>query len=160
MPTSVHLVRHGEVHNPDKILYGRMDGFRLSDRGQQMADLVAAHFAACVAGGQELPIATTISSPLLRAQQTAQAIAGRLATSLNTDHRLIEAGNDFEGTTMGSRPLGLLNPKWWPKLRNPVRPSWGEPYVDMAERMTAAIRDARDAHIGQGVVLVSHQLPI
>ena len=29
--TLVHLVRHGEVHNPDKVLYGRLDGFHLSD---------------------------------------------------------------------------------------------------------------------------------
>ena len=37
----IHLVRHGEVHNPEGILYGRMPGYGLSQRGFEMADRVA-----------------------------------------------------------------------------------------------------------------------
>ncbi|MDN5895744.1 MAG: histidine phosphatase family protein, partial [Nocardioides sp.] len=39
--TSVHLLRHGEVHNPQGVLYGRMPGYHLSDRGREMAEVVA-----------------------------------------------------------------------------------------------------------------------
>ena len=39
--TTVHLLRHGEVHNPKGVLYGRMDGYHLSDLGQEMARVVA-----------------------------------------------------------------------------------------------------------------------
>ena len=35
--TTIHFVRHGEVHNPDHILYERLPGFHLSDRGRRMA---------------------------------------------------------------------------------------------------------------------------
>jgi broad specificity phosphatase PhoE len=153
--TTVHLVRHGEVHNPDKVLYGRMGGFRLSERGQQMAGIVAGFLE-----GTEADIAGVVSSPLLRAQQTASPIASAYGLEITTDERLIEAGNSFEGTTVGSNPAQLVNPKWWPRLINPVRPSWGEPYVEQAARMSAAVEDARDAFPGREVVLVSHQLPI
>ncbi|MDU0938323.1 MAG: histidine phosphatase family protein, partial [Dermabacter sp.] len=66
--TIVHLVRHGEVHNPGKILYGRLPGYRLSERGEQMARLTGAALA-------ERDIAKVVASPLLRAQQTAKPIA-------------------------------------------------------------------------------------
>ena len=45
MPT-VHLVRHGQVHNPDKVLYGRLPQFRLSEAGEQMAQAVADYLVA------------------------------------------------------------------------------------------------------------------
>jgi broad specificity phosphatase PhoE len=41
MKTIVHLLRHGEVYNPTKILYGRLPGFRLSELGVQMAQAAA-----------------------------------------------------------------------------------------------------------------------
>ena len=43
--TTVHLMRHGEVHNPEGVLYGRLPGYRLSERGQEMARVVAAHLS-------------------------------------------------------------------------------------------------------------------
>ena len=56
-----------------------------------------------------------------------------------TDDRLIEAGNVFEGKTFGVGDGSLRKPEHWVHLRNPLRPSWGEPYVEIAERMLAAI---------------------
>jgi len=153
--TTIHLVRHGEVHNPGKVLYGRLDGYHLSERGQEMAQLVADWF---VAGGHELVAVT--SSPLLRAQETAEPIAAAYRLPVGIDDRLIEAGNDFEGTTVGANPVQLLKPKNLKLLTNPLRPSWGESYADQVRRMRAAILAARDAHRGREVVLVSHQLPI
>jgi broad specificity phosphatase PhoE len=151
--TVVHLLRHGEVHNPGKILYGRLPGFRLSDGGEAMADTAARWFA-----GRD--ITHLVSSPLQRAQQTAAPIAEALSLPVEIDDRLIEAGNAFEGLKVGVGDGALRMPQHWWKLRNPFRPSWGEPYVEIAARMLAAVEAARDAARGHEAVLVSHQLPI
>jgi broad specificity phosphatase PhoE len=151
--TVVHLLRHGEVHNPGKVLYGRLPGYRLSDTGQGMAATAAAWFL-----GRD--ITRLVSSPLERAQQTAAPIAEALALPVAIDDRLIEAGNLFEGLRVGVGDGALRVPRHWWKLRNPFRPSWGEPYVEIATRMLAAVEAARDAVRGHEAVLVSHQLPI
>ena len=151
--TVVHLLRHGEVFNPDKILYGRLPGFRLSDAGLGMAATAAKWFV-----GRD--VTHLASSPLERAQQTAAPIAEVLSLPVVIDERLIEAGNAFEGLRVGVGDGALREPKHWWKLRNPFRPSWGEPYVEIAARMLAAAEAARDAARGHEAVLVSHQLPI
>jgi broad specificity phosphatase PhoE len=151
--TTVHLLRHGEVHNPEKVLYGRLPGYRLSTDGEAMAGKAAAWFA-----GRD--VTHLVSSPLERAQQTAQPIAGTLELPVTIDDRLIEAGNAFEGLRVGVGDGALRAPRHWWKLRNPFRPSWGEPYVEIAARMLAAAEAARDAARGSEAVLVSHQLPI
>jgi broad specificity phosphatase PhoE len=151
--TVVHVMRHGEVHNPDKVLYGRLPGYRLSTDGEAMAEKAAAWFA-----GRD--ITHLVASPLERAQQTAQPIARTFELEVHTDDRLIEAGNAFEGLRVGVGDGVLRAPRHWWKLRNPLRPSWGEPYVEIAARMLAAVEAARDAARGHEAVLVSHQLPI
>jgi broad specificity phosphatase PhoE len=151
--TIVHLLRHGEVHNPGKILYGRLPGFRLSDAGIAMAEKAAGWFA-----GRDVTL--LVSSPLERAQQTAAPIAEVLSLPVQIDDRLIEAGNAFEGLRVGVGDGALRQPQHWWKLRNPFRPSWGEPYVEIAARMLAAVEAARDTARGHEAVLVSHQLPI
>ena len=119
--TTVHLVRHGEVHNPERILYGRRPGYRLTDRGEQMADLVAAHLA-------ENDVTLIRSSPMLRAQQTAAPIAAAHDLDVDTDQRLTESGNVFEGQRMGHGEARFSDPRNWRWFLNPFRPSWGEPY--------------------------------
>jgi broad specificity phosphatase PhoE len=151
--TVVHLLRHGEVHNPAKILYGRLPGYRLSTTGEAMALAAAEWFA-----GKD--VTHLVSSPLERAQQTAAPIAETLSLPVQVDERLIEAGNAFEGLRVGVGDGALRVPRHWWKLRNPFRPSWGEPYVEIAARMLAAVEAARDAARGHEAVLVSHQLPI
>ncbi|WP_425955123.1 histidine phosphatase family protein [Xylanimonas sp. McL0601] len=153
--TTVHLLRHGEVHNPGRVLYGRLDGYHLSERGHEMARVVAKTLA-----DQGRDVSGVIASPLQRAQETAAPVSAAFGLATGTDARLVEAGNRFEGTTIGSRPWQLLNPRWWALLRNPMRPSWGEPYRQQADRIQAAVEAARAAHAGHEVVLVSHQLPI
>ena len=153
--TIVHLLRHGEVHNPGRVLYGRLDGYHLSERGREMARLVAKALT-----DQARDVVAVTSSPLQRAQETAAPVAAAFGLEIGTDARLIEAGNRFEGTTVGARPWQLLNPRWWAHVRNPFRPSWGEPYREQAQRMQEAVEAARTAHAGHEVVLVSHQLPI
>jgi broad specificity phosphatase PhoE len=151
--TVVHLLRHGEVHNPGKVLYGRLPGFRLSTTGEVMASAAAEWFA-----GKD--VTHLVSSPLERAQQTAAPIAEALSLPVAIDERLIEAGNAFEGMVVAGGAGVFRAPRNWWKLRNPFEPSWGEPYVEIAARMLAAVEAARDAARGGEAVLVSHQLPI
>ena len=151
--TVVHLLRHGEVHNPDGILYGRQPGFRLSDVGIRQAQLVAEYLG-------DHDVVYVAASPMLRAQQTAEPIAAWHGLDVVTDEQLIEAGNMFEGTRVAVGDGWLRDPRAWPKLRNPFRPSWGEPYQEIAARMLAAVHRARKLAAGHETVCVSHQLPI
>lgn len=151
--TVVHLLRHGEVHNPDGILYGRLPGYRLSDRGRDQADVVAKSLATA-------DLAVVVASPMQRAQETAAPTAALHGLDVVTDDRLIEAGNSFEGRTVGVGDGALRDPRYWWRLRNPFTPSWGEPYREIAERMLAAAHRARELAAGHEAVCVSHQLPI
>lgn len=151
--TVVHLLRHGEVHNPEKVLYGRRPGYHLSDRGEAQAKTVAAHL-----DGDD--VAAVVASPMLRAQQTAQPIADAHGVEISTDDGLIEAGNLFEGERFAVGDGALRRPRAWPLLRDPFTPSWGEPYRHIAHRMLGAVHAARGLAPGREIVCVSHQLPI
>ena len=151
--TTVHLVRHGEVYNPTKVLYGRLPGFRLSEAGLAQAEVVATFLT-----GRD--IVKVVSSPLERAQQTAAPLAKAYGLDVEIDPRIIESSNYFEGGVVEPGPGILRHPQHWHALRNPFKPSWGEPYKNVAARVTAAVHDARDAARGHEVVLVSHQLPV
>lgn len=153
--TLVHVCRHGQVYNPDHVLYGRQPGFGLSDRGRQMADRLGEFFA-------DLPITHLRVSPLQRARETIAPVAARHPDlELVVDDRIIEAANALEGQSFGRYNQRLLLPRNLRHLYNPLRPSWGEPYRHIAARMRAAIVDAA-ASAGEGgrAVLVSHELPI
>ncbi|CCK28293.1 hypothetical protein BN159_3914 [Streptomyces davaonensis JCM 4913] len=151
--TVVHLMRHGEVANPDGILYGRLPGYHLSELGRQMADRVAEHLAS-------RDVTHVVSSPLERAQETATPIAKAHGLDLATDERLIEADNVFQGKTFGVGDGALKKPENWKHLVNPFKPSWGEPYFEQVVRMVGALDAAKDRARGHEAVLVSHQLPI
>jgi broad specificity phosphatase PhoE len=151
--TTVHLLRHGEVYNPDKILYGRLPDFHLSEVGRQMADMAAGALA-----GRD--VVEVWSSPLDRAQETAVPIVEQFGLVPVIDERIIEADNVFEGQRVSVGDGVLRQPRAWRHLWNPWRPSWGEPYVDVAARMRSAVTQARRSARGHEVVLVSHQLPV
>jgi broad specificity phosphatase PhoE len=151
--TVVHLLRHGEVENPTRILYGRLPGFRLSTVGEQMAKAVAQAVA-------ERDISYVVASPLERAQQTAEPIAAQFGLPIAVDERLIESSNFFEGKRVGVGDGALRDPRNWWVLRDPFAPSWGEPYELIAQRMYAALQAARVEAEGHEALCVSHQLPI
>ena len=151
--TIVHLLRHGEVDNPDGILYGRLPGFRLSERGRDQADVVAKALA-------DADLAVVLASPLQRAQETATPVAAAHSLEIRADDRLIEAGNSFEGLNVGVGDGALRMPRYWWRLRDPFTPSWGEPYRAIADRMLAVVHDARELAAGREALCVSHQLPI
>jgi broad specificity phosphatase PhoE len=151
--TVVHLVRHGQVENPRRVLYGRLPGYHLSASGQAQAELLAGHFAGA-------RLAAVLASPLERAQQTAAPIAAAHGLEVRTDLRLIENSNIFEGAAGNLAWYILRHPKLWWKLRDLRAPSWGERNVDMVERMHAVVDAVREEFAGRQVVLVSHQAPI
>jgi broad specificity phosphatase PhoE len=150
--TVVHLLRHGEVHNPDHVLYGRLSGYHLSANGQLMAAAAADFF-------EGRPVAAVFASPLERAQETAKPVAERLGLTITTDDRLIESGNVLEGKSVSLAGLAV-NPANWRYLWNPILPSWGEPYTQVVARMRQVVDRAREAAKGREAVCVSHQLPI
>ncbi|MBV8785086.1 MAG: histidine phosphatase family protein [Mycobacterium sp.] len=151
--TRVHVVRHGEVFNPTGVLYGRLPGFHLSERGQAQAAAVADALA-------DRDIVAVIASPLQRAQETAAPIAAKHGVGVDTDPDLIESANFFEGRRVSPGDGAWRDPRFWWQLRNPFRPSWGEPYAEIAARMTTAVEKARARGAGHEVVCVSHQLPV
>jgi broad specificity phosphatase PhoE len=151
--TTIHLVRHGHVENPDRVLYGRLPGFNLSARGRAQGEALGRHFAA-------IPLAGVLSSPLERAQQTAAAIAAPHSLRVESDERLIEASSVFEGVAGNVGWYILRHPGIWWRLRDLRTPSWGERNVDLAERVQAVVNAAGERFPGQQVVLVSHQAPI
>ncbi len=151
--TIVHLLRHGEVYNPDKILYGRLPGFVLSDLGHEMAQRVCQTL-------KDRDIIEVRASPLERAQQTATPLALAKGLPIVTDDRIIEAGNVFEGQRVSIGDGVLKQPKSWRHLYDPFTPSWGEPYKEVAARMRDAVYDARESARGHEILLVSHQLPV
>jgi broad specificity phosphatase PhoE len=153
MSSTVHVVRHGEVENPHKILYGRQPGWKLSQRGQEMAETLGEWSKSINLGALHV-------SPLQRAQETAAPIAKAHSISIHTDERLIEAANVFEGKPFGIGDGVLRHPSAWRHLYNPWKPSWGEPYEDQINRMLAAVFAAKKAAGDKDAIVVSHQLPI
>lgn len=149
---TVHLVRHGEVANPKGVIYGRLPGYNLSERGQRQAEAAAERLAS-------EDVAAVWASPLERAQETAAAIAARHSLQMVTDVRLLESGSTFQG--ISRNVLGLLvDPRRWWSLRNPMRPSWGESFGDIRIRMLDVIQEALADVGGRNVVMVSHQTPV
>ncbi len=151
--TIVHVMRHGEVHNPEGVLYGRLPDYHLSERGRAQAAAVAAWLA-------QRDIVHVVASPLERAQETAAPIAAAHDVPVDVDESLIESHNVFQGQRVSPGDGALRDPRNWWYLRNPRSPSWGEPYHEIAERMKAAVQRARLAAAGHEAVCVSHQLPV
>ena len=153
MSSIVHVIRHGEVENPENILYGRQPGWRLSQRGEEMAQVIADW-------SKSIDLGAVHASPLQRAQETAAPIARAHSLDITTDEKLIEAANIFEGQKFELGSGVLKHPSSWKHLINPWKPSWGEPYEEQISRMLAAVFQVRDAAQGKDAIVVSHQLPI
>ncbi len=149
------MVRHGEVFNPTGVLYGLLPGYHLSETGRAMADRLGEWFAS-------VELDQLRCSPLERAQETlAPVAAGHPELEIRIDDRLIEAENKLAGQVFGKRNKAIFDPRNWHYFVNPLRPSWGEPYDQLAVRMLDAITEtASEMSPGGQAVLVSHQLPI
>ena len=148
--TVVYLVRHGQVGNPRRVLYGRLPGYHLSSRGQAQADLLARHFA-------EVPVAAVVASPWSGPSRRPPRSPPPTASGPHrpAPHR------DEQHLRGGRRKRRLVHPppSWW-RLRDPCAPLLGERNVDMVERVHAVVDAVREEFAGRQVVLVSHQAPI
>jgi broad specificity phosphatase PhoE len=145
-------VRHGEVHNPRRVLYGRLPEYRLSVAGRRMACEAAEYVH-----GLGRPITALVASPLQRTQESAEPFTALFGIEPVLDERVIEPTNVFEGRRMRR---ALLNPLNWRHLRRPEVPSWGEPYAQVIARMESAMADVHERTETGDAVIVSHQLPI
>lgn len=148
----LHLVRHGEVHNPERLLYERIPGYGLSEAGRGMARAAAEHVR-----DTGRPVTRLVCSPLQRTRESSEPFAELFGLEPELDERVIEPWNAFAGKRMRR---AVLNPVNWRLLLRPSTPSWGEPFADIAARMVEAMGDAYDAADGGDVVIVSHQAPI
>lgn len=150
----IHLVRHGEVHNPEGVLYGRIPHFHLSERGHLMAQAAADELKS-----QKRMLTALHVSPLLRTRESAEAFQNTFGLEPNIDARLIEPTNVFEGRKMSFNHI-VIRPHLYFHLRNPLTPSWGEPFEAIADRMIEAMNEIWQKTIDGDAVIVSHQLPI
>lgn len=148
----LHLVRHGEVHNPDRVLYERIPGFGISDAGRGMARAAAEHVASL-----DRAVTRLVCSPLQRTRESAEPFAAQFGVETETDERVIEPWNAFAGRRL---KRAVLNPLNWRRLVRPATPSWGEPFASVAARMVEAMADAWESVESGDVVIVSHQSPI
>jgi len=144
-------VRHGEVHNPGRVLYERIPGYRLSEDGRRMA-LAAAHYVHSL----DRPVSTLICSPLERTRESAEPFTDLFGLVARADERVIEPWNAFAGKVMRR---AVFRPWNWHLLLRPSVPSWGEPYTSIADRMREAM-DQLWHEQTDDVVIVSHQAPI
>ncbi|MDE2638432.1 MAG: histidine phosphatase family protein [Chloroflexota bacterium] len=143
MTTTLYLMRHGEVHNPTKILYGRMPGFHLSDLGLQQAEAAAEWLA-------DKPIKAIYSSPMERAQQTAALVAQRHAgLAPQTDERILEVFTPYEG-----RPIEELAAAGW-DLYTGNEPPYESPAMVLV-RVLDFFEHVAVEHRGDSVVAVAH----
>ena len=147
--TVVHLLRHGKVHNPANILYGRLPGYRLAASGRAMAAGVAEYLA-----GSD--ITYLAASSLQRAQETAAPLAARFGLPIVTDDRVIEAANDFEGLSFGLNSATLGRPRHLAQTprsrahRPGVSPTWTS-RTGCSAAIYAAVQ-AADGHAGRAGV--------
>jgi broad specificity phosphatase PhoE len=152
---TVFLVRHGEVDNPDRVVYADLPGFGLSERGRREAAAVAGYLSA-------FPITAVYASPLQRAQETAGVIAARCATTVITCEELTEwlVARRWKGVTWEDLPDAFPG-ELEAYLEHPTHlPFAEESIARLGERMAEAVRRAAAGHPGENIVVVSHQDPI
>jgi len=150
----IHLVRHGEVHNPEGVLYGRLPNFGLSVAGHKMAEAAAEDIKS-----QGRRIVALYCSPLQRTRESARPFTRIFGLDPIADERFIEPTNVFQGRKMSLAQVAFKPNRWW-HFRKPSRPSWGEPYEQVVARMLEGVLEAANAAHSGDVVIVSHQLPI
>ena len=145
--TTILVVRHTEVHNPRRVLYGRLPAYRLSDYGVKQAERLAEFLA-------NRPVAVVYSSPLERARQVASLIADRHPGARRMVTGLLnEIGTSWEGT-----PFAQFKPGF--SAYENRRHDDDETIADVQGRMTEFITRAHARHPGTTIVGVSHGDPI
>ncbi|MFW5941221.1 MAG: histidine phosphatase family protein [Chloroflexota bacterium] len=146
--TTIHLVRHGHIVNPEGVYHGRLPGFPLSDEGREQA-------AAAGAWLREKPIAAIYCSPMLRTRQTGEIIrdALRPPPPLHVEPLLNEVYSPFDGRSHDE--MAARNWDFYTGIDAPY-----EQPQDILNRVLAFFDRARREHEGQHVVGVTHADPL
>jgi len=153
--TRFYLVRHADVENPQKLLYGHLDGFQLSALGRAQAAAVGERLRAA-------EVRRIVHSPLARATETAQLINERLAVraELESDPDLREA--EFSRYLQGLPywQIPLRRPLWFVhKARRGLLPG-DEAIEQLGGRVLAVVRRLAREHPGEAIAVVSHADPL
>lgn len=145
--TTLYLVRHGEVYNPEGIIYGRLPGFGLSERGRRQIARAAE------ALGSHGPFAALYASPLQRAQESAAILSARFDLAVATEERIVETNiGSFQGRHFEDLPRPYITEKG------------AHPELESAALMRGRLLDwaatIRARHPGERIIAVSHRDPI
>ena len=144
MKTTIYLVRHGEVYNPEGIIYGRLPGYGLSERGRVQVEAAAAALADLA------PCDVLFSSPLQRAQESAALISARLSVPVQIDDRLAETDiGGYQGRPFADLPSPYVTETGVTGI---------ESAVSMRTRLMAWAQEATAAY--RRIIAVSHRDPI
>lgn len=149
METRISFVRHGRVHNPQAVFYGRLPRFGLSERGRQEAQAAAA-----VLGDE--PLAAVFSSPLLRARQTAREIVRARAGPggpVRLSRLLLEVKTPWEG-----KPSEAVRARA-DDVYTGAGPGYEQP-ADVLARVLRFVARTRQRFPGLHTVAVTHGDPI
>ncbi|HVA22311.1 MAG TPA: histidine phosphatase family protein [Candidatus Micrarchaeia archaeon] len=152
--TRCYLVRHCDVENPGRVLYGHLPGFGLSARG-----VAQAHRLGRALRGT--PVGVIVTSPLQRARETAGIVAEHLPgvpVEVAADLREAEFGRYLQGVRY--REIAWRRPGWWVHMAWPGLLPFDEPMSVMAARVRRQLERVLAAHREGGGVLVSHGDPI
>jgi broad specificity phosphatase PhoE len=153
--TRIYLIRHADVENPQKLLYGHLDGFQLSPLGRAQAEALGDRL-------RSADVKRIVHSPLARAVETANLINGRLTTPA-----ILESDPDLREAEFSRYLQGL--PYWQIPLR---RPLWfvhkakrgllpGDEAVDqLGGRVLEVMRRLAREHPGETMAIVSHADPL
>ena len=147
--TTIWLARHGEVHNPSNVLYGRLPRVRLTREGRRQARALADFL-------RPRPLVAIYSSPMLRARRTAAAVleAHPELQRVRIDKDLLEVRSAWQG-----EPLASLEQIDWDFYTNPRDPG-DESLRAIHDRMQRWLQRVLRRHAGSEVLGVSHGDPI
>lgn len=147
--TTIYLVRHGEVHNPNKVFYERIPGFHLSELGKTQAHALGKHLSS-------QQITHVYASPLERTQETAQIITSYISNlTIFPDERLIEVSSVKRGLKIAE-----MEKERWNFYKPKYTKLGGEKLSDVWKRMSHFFREKMLKHKGEEIVVVSHGDPV
>jgi len=147
MKTTIYLMRHGGVDNPQNLLYERLPGFPLSEKGKKQVVEVAERLKT-----QSIPFCRIVSSPLERARQTADIVADKISLKVETDERLTEWGT---GKWKGMPLNQFVNESGY--YTKPIKMDGLEPHEQAAERVLSVIKELLHECAGKTSLVVSHR---
>ena len=147
---TITLVRHGQTASSARHAYSGRSDIPLTETGREQAAAAAQRLSGTGVGA-------VISSPLIRALDTARAIAGATGAPLHVDERLTEVDyGPFEGLDReeARAAIGAAFEAWRADPFGAPVPGM-EPLADALERVRAATADALAQH--EHPVVVGHQ---